>query len=156
METQYKDFSESTDVDKLRRMVEESMRSGFDSAVGIEYRNISPDRVTAKLQVHEGLFQPAGIVHGGVLTSLVEAAGSAGGGAWLFSKDWDAVFVGVGNNTDFIRPVTGGVLDIVASPIQRGSRIQLWEVEVRDQDDKLVCTGRLKGQNVFTDKEGAR
>jgi uncharacterized protein (TIGR00369 family) len=57
--------------------------------------------------------------------------------------------VGVNNNTDFVRPMTTGRLDVVAEPIQQGRTLQLWQVVLtRSDDGKLVARGQVRLQNV--------
>lgn len=151
--TIYKNFSKPNKLEILQRLIEESVTKGFDASIGIQYTHISPDKVEASLTVNNSLHQPAGIVHGGVLSAIVEAAGSVGGSAWLCEKEWDARFVGTSNTTDFIRPVSTGMLSILAVPIQRGKTIQLWDISIKDTHNKLIATGRLKGQNIISNKE---
>lgn len=151
--TTYQNFSKPNKLEILKQLIEKSVTEGFDASIGIKYTYISPDKVEASLNINDSLHQPAGIVHGGVLSAIVETAGSVGGSAWLCEKEWDALFVGTSNSTDFIRPVSTGVLNILAVPIQRGRTIQLWEISIKDSHNKLIATGRLKGQNVNSDKE---
>jgi acyl-coenzyme A thioesterase PaaI-like protein len=57
--------------------------------------------------------------------------------------------VGVNNNTDFLRPMTSGRLDVVAEPVQQGRTLQLWLVQLSRADDgKLVARGHVRLQNV--------
>ena len=56
--------------------------------------------------------------------------------------------VGVNNNTDFLRAMTGRI-DVVAEPIQQGRTQQLWQVLLtRAVDGKLVARGQVRLQNV--------
>jgi acyl-coenzyme A thioesterase PaaI-like protein len=58
--------------------------------------------------------------------------------------------VGVNNNTDFIRAMTEGRLDVLAEPIQQGRTQQLWQVLLTRADDgKLVARGQVRLQNVM-------
>ena len=64
-------------------------------------------------------------------------------------KDRGQFAVGVNNNTDFVRPMTTGRLDVVAEPIQQGRTLQLWQVLLtRSDDGKLVARGQVRLQNV--------
>ena len=56
--------------------------------------------------------------------------------------------VGVNNNTDFLRAMTGGRVDVVAEPIQQGRTQQLWQVLLTREDGKLVARGQVRLQNV--------
>jgi uncharacterized protein (TIGR00369 family) len=56
--------------------------------------------------------------------------------------------VGVSNQTDFLRAVRTGTLRAVGEPIHRGRLQQLWLVEIRDEDERLVARGQVRLQNI--------
>jgi uncharacterized protein (TIGR00369 family) len=86
-------------------------------------------------------------VHGGVFCTVVESAASIGASAAVADRGQFAV--GVNNNTDFVRPMTAGRLDVVAEPVQQGRTLQLWQVHLTRADDgKLVARGQVRLQNV--------
>jgi 1,4-dihydroxy-2-naphthoyl-CoA hydrolase len=119
--------------------------SPFDKLIGIEMAEGSADRAASRLTVGEHLFQPGGVVHGGVYATLVEHTASIGANLWL---DGRAVAVGVANHTDFLHAVRAGELTAVATPLQRGRRLQLWQVLVTDADERLVAHGTVKLANL--------
>lgn len=121
------------------------VRSPFDELMGAEVIEASGDRVVAELPVTPSLHQPGGIVHGGAYCALVELTASVGATAWLGG---DGVAVGANNHTDFLRPVRTGRLRAEATPLQRGLRLQLWQVEVTDEDGRLVAHGKVKLANL--------
>lgn len=119
----------------------EDIRSPFDELVGAVFEEASPERAVVRLGVGPQHLQPGGIVHGGVYATLIEVAASRGAFAWLAGT---ALPVGISNHTDFLRPVGAGRLTAVATPLQRGRRLQLWQVSVTDDDDRLVAHGTVK------------
>jgi 1,4-dihydroxy-2-naphthoyl-CoA hydrolase len=57
--------------------------------------------------------------------------------------------VGVNNNTDFLRSMTEGRVDVVAEPVQQGRTQQLWQVSLTRADNgKLIARGQVRLQNV--------
>ena len=119
---------------------------GFDRTIGLQLTAVSGDEVLATLQVTPALLQPYGLLHGGVLCSVVETLGSVGGAAWFGER---GTVVGVHNATDLLRSVRdGAVLTAVGRPVHRGRSSQLWRVEVRDETDRLVATGDLRVANL--------
>lgn len=118
---------------------------GFDATLGLEFELTSADEVRARLPVRPALQQPYGIVHGGVYCSVVETCASVGGALWFGER---GNVVGVSNSTDFLRAVRDGVLSVVALPVQRGRTQQLWRVDVRDEQDRLVATGQVRLANI--------
>ena len=126
-------------------MTTEYAYEGFDRTIGLQLTSVTPDEVTATLEVTPALLQPYGLLHGGVLCSVVETLGSVGGAAWFGDRGH---VVGVNNSTHFLRAVREGTLTAVARPVHRGGSQQLWRIEVRDAQDQLVATGDLRVANL--------
>ena len=127
-------------------MTLEYAQQGFDQLIGLELTSIGPDEVRASLVVTPDLLQPYGLLHGGVLCSVVETLGSVGGAAWFGERGH---VVGTSNHTNLLRSARDGAqLAAVATPVHRGRTSQLWSVEVRDEQDKLVATGQLRVANL--------
>ena len=118
---------------------------GFDKLLGTEYVEVGPDRVRAKLTLRSDLHQPYGIVHGGVLCSVVESAASMGAGMWFADRGG---VVGVSNHTNFLRASRSGTLSIEATPIHRGRTQQLWLVEISNEEGKAVARGEVRLANI--------
>jgi uncharacterized protein (TIGR00369 family) len=52
--------------------------------------------------------------------------------------------VGLENHTSFVRAVRSGRVRITATPITRGRRTQLWEAVARDEQGRIVSSGRVR------------
>jgi uncharacterized protein (TIGR00369 family) len=117
----------------------------FVDHIGLRITEVAPDRVVATWTAAEKHHQPYGIVHGGVHASVVETLGSVGSAAWFGDR---GKVVGVNNSTDFYRAVSEGDLTSVATPIHQGRTQQVWVIETRDADDRLVARGQLRVQNL--------
>ena len=121
--------------------------SPFVAAMRFEPAEISGTRVTGSVTLGPEQHTPWGVVHGGLYCSVVESAASIGASAAVVDRGQFAV--GVSNQTDFIRPMAAGRLDVVAEPIQQGRTLQLWQVLLTRADDgKLVARGQVRLQNV--------
>jgi uncharacterized protein (TIGR00369 family) len=121
--------------------------SAFVAASGFVVTEIGGKRVAGHVDLGPDQHTPWGVVHGGVYCTVVESAASIGASAAVVDNGQFAV--GVNNNTDFVRPVTTGRLDVVAEPIQQGRTLQLWQVVLtRAGDGKLVARGQVRLQNV--------
>lgn len=128
-------------------MMELSERtSAFLAAAGLQITTVRPDRFEGYIDLDESHHQPWGIVHGGVYTTAVESAASLGASA--FAAQHGQYAVGVNNNTNFLRPLTEGRVEVTAWPIQQGRTQQLWQVEIVDQAGRLIATGQLRVANV--------
>jgi uncharacterized protein (TIGR00369 family) len=118
---------------------------GFDKLLGLQITSATADEVIAHFEVRPELHQPFGMLHGGVLSAVVETVGSVGGAVWFGDR---GNVVGVSNHTNFLRPVQEGTLTAVATPIHRGTTSQLWTVDVRDEQQRLVAKGELRVANL--------
>ena len=127
--------------------VDLSASSRFTAASGFTPVEMTGTRVTGVLELGPDQHTPWGVVHGGVYCTVVESAASIGASAAVAARCQFAV--GVNNNTDFLRPMTAGRLDVVAEPVQQGRTLQLWQVTLTRADDgKLVARGQVRLQNV--------
>ena len=113
------------------------------AAVGLVWDRIAAERGEAHVDVTPALHQPAGIVHGGAWCAVVESMASVLG---MFHALRDGrTIVGVHNATDFLRPVTEGRVEGVATPVQVGRTQHLWLVELHRADDgRAVARGQVR------------
>ncbi len=110
--------------------------------LGIEVTEIGPDFIIAKMPVDHRTKQPMGLLHGGASVLLAESLGSFA--SFLCIEDTDKqMSVGVEVNANHLRPVTKGYVYGVARPIRIGRLIQVWNIDITDEDGRLVCTSRL-------------
>lgn len=124
------------------------MSTDFDSWLGLEYDDVSGDRVAAHLDLEPRHCQPYGIVHGGVYCSIVETLASVGAATWAMDQGMVGV-VGVHNATDFLRSARDGRIEGEGLPLHRGRTQQLWVVEVRVAGtDRTLARGQVRLQNL--------
>ncbi len=121
------------------------LNQGFCESIGLDYLELTGDRVVARWDVGAHLYQPAGIVNGGVYCTVIETVISTGGTVWIGDRGH---VVGVNNNTDFLRAVRTGTLTVTATPVHRGRTQQLWQAEIRDEQDRLVSRGQVRLANI--------
>ncbi|MFV0494689.1 PaaI family thioesterase [Mycobacterium sp.] len=121
--------------------------AAFDSELGLQFTEVTPDGARAQLEVKPKLLQPMGLVHGGVYCSMVESMASVAAYTWLAAHGGGNI-VGVNNNTDFLRAITAGMLYGRAEPVHRGRRQQLWLVTIADDGGRLVARGQVRLQNL--------
>ena len=131
---------------------EQPEMGAFVEYLGIEFTELSGEKVVATWTAQPAMHQPYGIVHGGVHCSVVETLGSIGGMLWITSRDPEGKVVGVNNNTDFYRAVREGAMTSTATPIHQGRSQQVWLIETyADDDGRLVARGQLRLQNLHPD-----
>jgi 1,4-dihydroxy-2-naphthoyl-CoA hydrolase len=121
--------------------------SAFLEALGMDFETVEPNRVVAWMELGPDHHTPWGVVHGGAYTTAIESVASVG--ASLAVLDRGQFAVGVNNNTDFLRPLVRGRVQVVAEPVHQGTSQQLWLVSIsREDDGKLIARGQVRLQNV--------
>ena len=125
------------------------MQGPFSAHIGLTFTEVGVDRVVATWTASTRHHQPFGIVPGGVHASVVETLGSVGSNEWVQQRDQTAYAVGVSNSTDFFRAVREGELVSTATAVHQGRSQQVWDVETRDDQGRLVSRGQLRTQNIY-------
>jgi 1,4-dihydroxy-2-naphthoyl-CoA hydrolase len=115
------------------------------TAIDLRLDELTADRIEVSWTVTPDVHQPNGILHGGVHCWIVETVASVGGATWFGDQ---GVVVGVSNQTDFFRAVRQGRMVSVGTPVHRGRSQQVWDVETRDDADRLVARGQVRLQNL--------
>ena len=96
--------------------------------------------IEAKMPVDHRTAQPFGLLHGGVSVALAETIGSLAG--FLCIEEGQAA-LGLDINANHLRPVKQGVVIAKAMPISLSKNIHVWQIDIRDEQDKLCCVSRL-------------
>ena len=107
----------------------------------IVFTEIGDNYVICKMPVNSSVHQPAGILHGGATAALVETVGSFA--SRYFIKDKDLAIRGVEISTNHVRSISEGFVYAKARNIHMGRTMQIWEVRVTDQSEKLISIGKL-------------
>ena len=114
--------------------------SGLPTTLGIEMLELSGERVVATMPVDERTRQPFGILHGGASIALAETVASFGATASIDRERFIAV--GQEINGNHLRPKTHGLVRATGVPVHVGRSTQVWSIEIRDEEDRLVCISR--------------
>ena len=117
----------------------------------LEITRADADGVVVEWTVAEQHLQPYGLVHGGIHCTVNESAASIAAGLWYADQEYGVGggVVGVNNNTDFLRAARpGDRITATATPVHRGRQQQLWLIESRDAEGRLVARGQVRLQNL--------
>lgn len=110
-------------------------------ALGIEITEVGDDYLKGKMPVDERTIQPYGLLHGGASCALAESLGSAAG-SYCVDLTQQAV-VGLEINANHVRSVKSGFVYGTAKPLHLGGTTQIWEIQITNEEGKLVCISRL-------------
>ncbi len=114
--------------------------TGLPITLGIEMLELTPQRVVATMPVDQRTRQPFGILHGGASVALAETVASFGAVALIDRERF--VAVGQEINANHLRPKLEGVVTATGVPVHVGRSSQVWSIEIRDEQGKLVCISR--------------
>ncbi len=117
-------------------------RGGFNTLIGLTFTSATYEKVCAEVPVKPELAQPYGLVHGGVYAAIIETLASVG--AAINALPQERTTVGLENCTTFLKAVRTGTLHGEATPLTRGKRTHVWEVSIRDDEKRLVASGRVR------------
>jgi len=114
--------------------------TGLPKTLGIEMLELTPQRVVATMPVDQRTRQPFGILHGGASVALAETVASFGAVALIDRERF--VAVGQEINANHLRPKLEGVVTATGVPVHVGRTSQVWSIEIRDEQGKLICVSR--------------
>jgi 1,4-dihydroxy-2-naphthoyl-CoA hydrolase len=134
---------------KIPPSLEGLNHSGENSAVstlGINFIEIGDDYMIAEMPVNEKTVQTMRVLHGGVSCVLIETLGSVAGMLTVPNPGSDYI-VGTEINASHLRGVSeGGKVFGKVTAVRVGRRVQVWAVDISNEEGKLVCVGRLTCQ----------
>jgi 1,4-dihydroxy-2-naphthoyl-CoA hydrolase len=102
----------------------------LDGLLGFELREATPESAHARARVTERACQRFGLVHGGVYCALAEMLATEATLAQVWPDGMSAV--GLSNHTNFMRPVTSGLIDARGQALHRGRTTWVWNVSMTD------------------------
>jgi 1,4-dihydroxy-2-naphthoyl-CoA hydrolase len=109
----------------------------FAALLGIELVHAEQDEVRARLAWDESRCTAGGILHGGALIGLADAAG--GLCAYLNLPEGAHATATIESKTNFFRPVASGHVEAVSHVLHRGRTTIVVETDLRDADGKHVA-----------------
>lgn len=115
--------------------------SDYAGLLGTEWLDDDPAAARARIPIRDDLRQPFGLMHGGVLSSLVESVCSRSTAIAVFDEGMAAM--GQSIQVNFVRPVTDGHAEVRASARHRGRTTWVWEAEILDAEERLCATAQM-------------
>ncbi len=124
-------------LEQLNAMGENTMLAHL----GIQITELGDDYICGTMPVDHRTHQPMGLLHGGANAVLAESLGSYGSSLLV-----DLTTHGVSGleiNCNHIRGVRSGQVYGKATIRHRGRSTHIWEIEITNEEGKLVCLSRL-------------
>jgi len=126
---------------KALQKLNDFQKNTITELLGIEITDFGPDYFCGKMPVDHRTVQPYGLLHGGASAVLAESLGSIAGGMQV-NRDTQTV-VGVEINCNHLRSARDGWVYGKATPVKIGRKIQVWNIEIKNDDGKMVAVSRL-------------
>jgi uncharacterized protein (TIGR00369 family) len=98
------------------------------------------DKVVATMPIGSNHRQQVGYLHGGISVTLAESVASLG--TVLNIDPEKQMAFGLEINANHLRPKREGRLTAVATPIHRGRTTHVWDIQISDENGKLICVSR--------------
>lgn len=108
----------------------------FPEVLGITFETFGDGRARCSLQVKEDFLNPDGVVHGGVIYTLVDTG--MGLALWTLLRS-DELCRTIEIKINYLRPVSSGRLVADNEVIQRGATVAVLQSRVEDERGKLIA-----------------
>ena len=109
----------------------------YTATIGLELIGASADEVRGRIAWSESLCTAGGILHGGVLMSLADAAGAYC--AFLNLPEGSGGTATIESKTNFFRAVSEGRVVAVSRPLHVGRTTIVVETDLFDDRDRRVA-----------------
>jgi uncharacterized protein (TIGR00369 family) len=118
-------------------LAHERLRNLMPDTLGIQFTEIGPERVCAKMLVRRELCTVGDMLHGGAFMAFADTLGASGTVANLPPG---AGTTTIESKTNFVRgaPLQSTILG-EATPIHRGRTTMVWQTRITNEDGRLLA-----------------
>lgn len=127
--------------EELLRKINERNEGTLMQTLGIEFVDVGEDYLEAKMPVTPAVHQPDGVLHGGATAALAETVGSSA--AAVFCRQESQMLRGIEISANHVRGVRSGHVTARATALHKGRTMQVWDIEIKNDEGKLVSSCRL-------------
>jgi len=131
-------WKENIKIDDLQRFAAGTMLE----TIGLEFVAVTEESITARIPVDHRTVQPYGVLHGGASATLAETLGSIAA-QFVLEKPKEQRVVGIELNISHLGQATSGWVTGTVTAIRTGRRVQVWDIRIVDEAEKLVSAARL-------------
>lgn len=121
-------------------LIKDTAENPLMQFLGVKIEKAEPDHVVLTMEVTPKVHQYVGIMNGGVSLYLCETAASVGTVAGVDLTKFTPV--GIEINANHLRAVSKGIITVDAKTVYPGRTLNVWQIDITNDKDKLVCTGR--------------
>jgi 1,4-dihydroxy-2-naphthoyl-CoA hydrolase len=130
-------FTDKFNLEELTELGKNTMAD----YIGIEFTEIGENYLVGRMPVDQRTNQPYGLLHGGASCVLAETLGSIASSLVIDKSIF--ICVGLEINANHIRSARSGYVTGTARPLHLGKSTHVWDIQINDEQQKLVCVSRL-------------
>ena len=121
--------------------IEAFQKNTMTDHLGIKITDYGNNYICGKMPVDHRTKQPYGLLHGGASVAFAETLGSIGAGMQIDYNNQSVV--GIEINASHLKSIKKGWVYGRAQPLRVCKTIQVWDINITDKDDNLICASRL-------------
>ena len=121
--------------------IEAFQKNTMTDQLGIKITDYGNNYICGKMPVDHRTKQPYGLLHGGASVAFAETLGSIGAGMQIDYNNQSVV--GIEINASHLKSIKKGWVYGRAQPLRVGKTIQVWDINITDKDENLICASRL-------------
>ncbi len=136
-------------VEEIKKIIESS--PNLSTALGMEFISTPDDDMCmARMRVDERNRQPFGFLSGGASLALAENLAGVGSSAICPGK----ICVGINVSGSHVKAVVeGDTVTATAKLVQKGRKLHVWTVDVRDSAGELISTVQVTNYVISPKKQ---
>lgn len=131
----------SFDKEKVLNQFNLMCQNTLMQTLKIEFIDVGPDFLKAKMPVNSSVHQPMGLLHGGATVALAESVGSAA--SIMFIDTENEEVRGIEISANHVKSKRSGEVFATAKMIHKGRLVHLWEIKIVDENDTMISLCKL-------------
>ena len=121
----------------LAAETQERMRGQFPDLLGIQFTEVTTERVIATLMVRPEICRSYDVLHGGAIMGFADVLGAAGA---VVNLPPGARTATIESKTNFVSTAKVGTrVTGETTPVHRGKSTMVWQTRILAEDGKLVA-----------------
>jgi len=123
-------------------ILNDSSKDTIVEHLDIKFSEIGDDYLEATMPVNNKTVQPFRLLHGGASVVLAETLGSVASN--IIAATSNQQVVGLEVNANHLKSVKEGqIVTGRVTPVRIGQRIHVWQIEIKNELEDLICSSRL-------------
>ncbi|MBS7344750.1 MAG: hotdog fold thioesterase [Caryophanon sp.] len=129
-----------TNIEQLLQALPVPLEETLIGTLGMEFQEVTKERVICTMPVDGRTRQPVGLLHGGASVALAETVASIG--SMLHIDPRTQFAAGLEINANHVRSVREGIVTATATPLHIGRTTLVWDIQITNEQGKLICVSR--------------